>query len=358
MSVLNNNSKTTEKALIAMSGGVDSSVAAKLIIDRGIDCEGCIMVLNGSDGPLSAPEGVSSARAVADRLGMNLHVMDFRDEFKSCVIEPFMEEYFMGHTPNPCIACNKHLKFGRLYEEAEKLGCDYIVTGHYARIEKTGDKYLLKKAKDPMKDQSYVLYNLTQEQLAHTLFPLGEYDKPEIRAIAAENGFVNANQKDSQDICFIPDGKYASFIENYTGKTCPRGDYADLDGNVIGKHKGVIYYTVGQHKKLGMSFPQPMYVCKIDPQNNVITLGSNEDLFTREVSHVGDFNWISGEIPSEPMRCKAKIRYRQVEQWATVTPTGENSVKILFDEPQRAITPGQSAVLYDGDVILGGGKIY
>jgi tRNA-specific 2-thiouridylase len=170
MSVLNNNSKTTEKALIAMSGGVDSSVAAKLIIDRGIDCEGCIMVLNGSDGPLSEPEGVSSARAVADRLGMNLHVMDFRDEFKSCVIEPFMEEYFMGHTPNPCIACNKHLKFGRLYEEAEKLGCDYIVTGHYARIEKTGDKYLLKKAKDPMKDQSYVLYNLTQEQLAHTLF--------------------------------------------------------------------------------------------------------------------------------------------------------------------------------------------
>ena len=351
-----------QKALIAMSGGVDSSVAAKLTKDMGYECVGCTMKLHRlpSDGDTpvcGSGADAEDAKAVAESLGMEFSVLDLEEDFKEKVIDPFVTAYLEGRTPNPCIDCNRHMKFGKLYAAAKEFGCDFTVTGHYVRIEKQGDSYLLKKAVDETKDQSYVLYNLTQEQLAHTLFPLGEYRKTEVREIAEENGFINAKKKDSQDICFVPDGKYAAVIETYTGKACQGGDYLDLEGNIIGKHKGVIHYTVGQHKKLGMSFPQPMYVCKIDVANNTVTLGSNGDLFAREV-YVRDFNWISGKAPSLPLRCKAKIRYRQTEQPALITPLGENEVSILFDEPQRAVTPGQSAVLYDGDTVLGGGIIY
>ncbi len=362
MSVYTDNIKTEKKALIAMSGGVDSSVAAKLTLDMGHECIGCTLRLHKLSSDTDTPvcgsgSDAEDAKAVAEGLGMEFSVLDLESDFKQNVIEPFINSYMEGRTPNPCIDCNRHMKFGKLYAKAKDLGCDFIVTGHYVRIEKQGDRYLLKKAVDETKDQSYVLYNLTQEQLAHTLFPLGEYRKTEVRQIAEENGFITAKKKDSQDICFVPDGKYAAVIEAYTGKPCRGGDYLDLTGNVIGKHKGVIHYTVGQHKKLGMSFPQPMYVCKIDPQNNTVTLGSNDDLFSREV-YAKDFNWISGEVPAEPFKCKAKIRYRQTEQPATVTPLGENEISIIFDEPQRAVTPGQSAVLYDGDTVLGGGIIY
>jgi len=350
-----------KRALIAMSGGVDSSMAAKLTLDMGFECVGCTMKLHSEKSAAETPvcgsgDDAEDAKAVAESLGMSFQVLDLQEDFKENVIDRFIDAYFKGQTPNPCIDCNRYMKFGKLYAVAKAMACDYIVTGHYVRIEKEGSRYLLKKAFDETKDQSYVLYNLTQEQLAHTLFPLGEYRKTQVREMAAQNGFVNAKKKDSQDICFVPDGKYADVIKTYTGKPCPAGDYVDLDGNVIGTHKGVIHYTVGQHKKLGMSFPQPMYVCRIDPQSNTVTLGSNDDLFSREV-YVRDFNWISGAVPEVPFRCKAKIRYRQAEQPALITPLSETEVSIVFDEPQRAVTPGQSTVLYDGDTVLGGGII-
>ncbi|MDD6094513.1 MAG: tRNA 2-thiouridine(34) synthase MnmA, partial [Clostridia bacterium] len=234
--------------------------------------------------------------------------------------------------------------------------CEYIVTGHYARIEKKDGKYLLKKALDSTKDQSYVLYSMTQEQLAHTLFPLGDMQKAEVRRIAEENGFINAQKPDSQDICFVPDGDYAKVIELHTGKKTVPGRFVDKDGNVLGTHKGIIHYTVGQHKGLGISSAEPLYVCKICPDSGDIILGHSEDLFGRTVT-VEDFNWIDGSSPGNEFRCRVKIRYRQPEQWATVIPDCDKRAVIKFDEPQRAVTPGQAAVLYDGDTVLGGGTI-
>ena len=351
------------KILIAMSGGVDSSVAAKLLCDAGNECIGCTMKLfDNCDAGLSRSrtccslDDIEDARSVAFSLGMRYYVFNFKDDFREKVIKKFASAYLAGQTPNPCIDCNRYMKFDKLYERARLLGCDKIATGHYARIEFDGEKYMLKKARDESKDQSYVLYMLTQEQLAHTLFPLGELIKGETRAIAEASKLTNAQKPDSQDICFVPDGDYAAAIERLTGKTSAPGNFIDTDGNVLGTHRGITHYTIGQHRGLGLALPERRYVCKIDAGSGTVTLGSGTELYSREVL-VRDFNWISGEAPSGPIRCSAKIRYRQPEQAANVEPLSENEALIRFDTPQRAVTPGQSAVLYDDGTVLGGGII-
>ena len=351
------------KILIAMSGGVDSSVAAKLLCDAGNECIGCTMKLfDNCDAGLSRSrtccslDDIEDARSVAFSLGMRYYVFNFKDDFREKVIKKFASAYLAGQTPNPCIDCNRYMKFDKLYERARLLGCDKIATGHYARIEFDGEKYMLKKARDESKDQSYVLYMLTQEQLAHTLFPLGELIKSETRAIAEASKLTNAQKPDSQDICFVPDGDYAAAIERLTGKTSAPGNFIDTDGNVLGTHRGITHYTIGQHRGLGLALPERRYVCKIDAGSGTVTLGSGTELYSREVL-VRDFNWISGEAPSGPIRCSAKIRYRQPEQAANVEPLSENEALIRFDTPQRAVTPGQSAVLYDDGTVIGGGII-
>ncbi|MGM9684580.1 MAG: tRNA 2-thiouridine(34) synthase MnmA [Eubacteriales bacterium] len=351
------------RALVAMSGGVDSSVAARLAAEMGYECVGCTMKLYENE-DAALPRGrtccslddTSDARSVAVRLGMPYYVFNFTDDFREKVIGKFVRSYEAGITPNPCIDCNRYMKFGKLYERARVLGCERIVTGHYARIEYDGARYTLKKALDPGKDQSYVLYSMTQEQLSHTLFPLGGMTKSQTRELAHRYGFLNADKPDSQDICFVPDGDYARVIENFSGKRYEPGNFVDSDGNILGRHRGIIHYTVGQRKGLGLSFDEPVYVCAVCAENNTVTLGTRSELMS-DTAVTEDFNWISGEVPDAPVRCGVKIRYRQSEQSATAVPLGDGRVRLDFDTPQRAVTPGQAAVLYDGDTVLGGGVI-
>ena len=357
------------KAMIAMSGGVDSSVAAKLTIEAGHECIGCTMKLfDNEDAGISrdkaccSSDDVEDARNVAYRLGMPYYVFNFKDAFREQVMDRFVRSYESGMTPNPCIDCNRFLKFDALLRRAEMLGCDYVVTGHYARIERDEDgRFLLKKGVDGSKDQSYVLYSLTQEQMAHVLLPLGGLHKSQVRKLAEEDGFFNAEKPDSQDICFVPDGDYAAMIKRYSGREFPPGDFVDLEGNVMGTHKGIIHYTIGQTRRLGQAFGIPRYVCAIDAERNRIVLGGNEDVFSRQAK-VRDVNWISGQEPEGEVRCKVRTRYKQKEQWAAVRPVAGSDgtdccAEIVFDEPQRAITPGQAAVFYDGGTVLGGGTI-
>lgn len=345
-----------------MSGGVDSSLAALLMKEKGYECIGCTMKLyENEDAGIEKTktccslDDVEDARNVACLLDMPFYVFNFTERFRTQVIDRFVQSYEEGRTPNPCIDCNRYMKFDKLYERAKLMGCEYIVTGHYARIEKEDGKFFLKKALDETKDQTYVLYTLTQDQLAHTMFPLGDLTKRTVRNIAEKNGFINANKPDSQDICFVPDGDYASVIEKYTGRICMPGNFVDTEGNIMGRHKGIIHYTLGQRKGLGIAAGKPVYVCEIRPQTREVVLGNPEDLMSRDV-YVSDFNWISGNAPGGMIRCTVKVRYRQSEQPAVLSVEGD-IVHIVFDQPQRAITPGQAAVVYDGDVVLGGGTI-
>ena len=352
-----------KKALIAMSGGVDSSLAAELTIEAGYECIGCTMKLydNKDDEPARGKtccslDDVEDARSVATKLGMPYYVFNFKDDFHEKVISKFVCSYEKGITPNPCIDCNRYMKFEKLLTRAMELGCEYVVTGHYARIEEKDGEFMLKKAADETKDQSYVLYSLTQDQLKHVLFPLGNMKKTAVRTLAEKSGFVNASKPDSQDICFIPDGDYGGFLERYTHTEYEAGHFIDTEGNILGTHRGYVRYTVGQRKGLGIAFGKPMYVKSIDAEKNTVTLAEDADLYSDTLTAC-DFNWISGHAPIEPVRCSAKIRYRHREQPATAYPGDDGNVKIIFDDPQRAITPGQAVVLYSGDTVLGGGSI-
>lgn len=337
-----------------MSGGVDSSVSAMLMCDKGYDCVGAMMKLSSA----TRPEDEEDARLVADSLGIPFYVFDFSEQFRADVIDVFVRAYENGTTPNPCVICNRHLKFDRLMQAGRELSCERLATGHYARVEQDADtgRFLLKKALDPSKDQSYMLYSLTQDQLARVQFPLGSLSKDAVRKLASERGFANAKKSESQDICFIPDGNYAEFIEEYAGSHCPDGDFIDSDGRILGRHKGIIRYTIGQRKGLGIAFGEPMYVLRVDPQDNTVTLGKNEELFSDTLT-AKDINLISCDRILGSLKVTAKIRYRHAEQPATAEQLDEDTLQVVFDEPQRAITPGQAVVLYDGDVVIGGGTI-
>lgn len=354
-----------KKALIAMSGGVDSSVSAFLMKKNGYDCIGVTMKLFDNDDIGVSRErsccslsDVEDARAVAYRLGMPYYVFNFKADFEEKVIKKFISVYENGGTPNPCIDCNKYLKFDALYNRAEQLGMDFVVTGHYARNEfdENSGRFLLKKGIDESKDQSYVLYNLTQSQLERVIFPLGAYNKTEIRKIANEQGFVNADKKDSQDICFVQNGSYADFIEHHTGKKYPNGDFVLANGTVVGTHRGIINYTIGQRKGLGISYFEPLYVVGKNLAENKVILGSNDMLFTRRVTAV-NINMIADKKIKSPLRAKAKIRYNMAEQSGTLFQIDDNTIVFEFDLPQRAVTPGQALVVYDGDTVVCGGEI-
>ena len=348
-----------KKALIAMSGGVDSSVAAVCMTEAGYDCMGVTMRLHDYSESCGAAKEADDAAAVAEKLGFPFTVLDCREEFEKFVIERFVSAYETGDTPNPCIECNRHLKFSLLHDYAKEQGCDTVVTGHYARVEydEASGKYQLKKAANLAKDQTYVLYFLTQEQLAHTRFPLGDMpDKEAVRQRAAEMDFATAKKKDSQDICFIPDGKYADFIRRRTGREYPEGDFVDADGKVLGRHKGLIGYTIGQRKGLGLSLPAPLYVRSKCMDTNTVLLTPERELYSATLVADG-FNWVSGDVPTAPVRVTAKTRYSAKEAPATVTALPDGRAQVVFDTPQRAITVGQAVVLYDGDSVVGGGII-
>lgn len=347
-----------------MSGGVDSSVAAA-ILKKEYEVSGVTLRMfdnedigiNGESTCCSLDD-VEDARSAAIRLGIDFYVFNFGDLFRKCVIDSFNCAYIAGATPNPCILCNRFIKFDALLGRAEALGYDYLATGHYVRKrydESTG-RYQLLKGLDETKDQSYVLYGMTQHQLEHTLFPIGEMTKQQTRETAAQLGLCNAEKPDSQDICFVPDGDYAAFIERYTGKTFPDGDFIDKDGKVLGKHKGIIRYTIGQRKGLGIALGAPAYVVDKSIDNNTVTLGSNEDLFS-DTAIGTDVNWVSVECPDSPIRVSARVRYNQKEQPATLYPLENGDIRVVFDKPQRAITPGQAVVCYDGELLLCGATV-
>jgi len=348
-----------KKALIAMSGGVDSSMAAACMVEAGYDCVGVTMRLHDYGATCGAAAEAEDATRVAEQLGFPFTVLDCREEFAAQVITCFIAAYEAGDTPNPCIECNRYMKFSHLHDYAAAQGCDMVVTGHYARVEydPASGKYHLKKAKNLAKDQTYVLYFLTQEQLARTAFPLGEIpDKDTVRQQAAAYGFSSAHKADSQDICFVPDGKYADFIRRRTGRDYPPGDFVDAEGRVLGQHKGLIGYTIGQRRGLGLSLPAPLYVRSKNTADNTVLLTPESELYTDTLIADG-FNWVSGETPAAPVRVAAKTRYAAKEAPATATVLEDGRVQVVFDTPQRAVTCGQAVVLYDGDCVVGGGRI-
>ena len=350
-----------QKIMVGMSGGVDSSVAAYLLKKQGYEVTGVTFKLwddpTLESGCCSADD-VRDAAYVCQQLGIPHYVLNYKDLFRQEVVGPFAEEYLRGRTPNPCISCNRYIKFGAFSHKLRELGFDLMATGHYACCgynEATG-RWELKRAIHPEKDQSYVLYNLTQEQLAHVRLPLGGLHKSEVRAIAEQQHFVNARKHDSQDICFVPDGDYARFMEDFTGKHYPAGDFLDVGGRKVGTHSGAVRYTIGQRKGLGLAMGAPVYVCAKDMQANTVTVGPESELFDTIV-YANEVNWIAIPELKGPLRVTARTRYHQTEQPATVYPAGPDSFRLEFDQPQRAPTPGQAVVLYQGDVVLGGGTI-
>lgn len=353
------------RVVVGMSGGVDSSVAAYLLKQQGYDVIGvtmqiwqdedaCYVEENGGCCGLSA---VEDARRVADSLKIPYYVMNFKKEFREQVIDYFTEEYLRGRTPNPCIACNRYVKWEALLDRSLAIGADYIATGHYAQTEQLDNgRYTLRRASVLTKDQTYALYNLTQEQLRRTLMPVGAYSKDEVRRIAGEIGLKVADKPDSQDICFVPDGDYASFIENVTQQKVPEGNFVSADGRILGRHKGIIHYTVGQRKGLGISLGYPVFVLEIRPETNEVVIGTYEESLTQTL-RANQLNFMSVEDIAEPVRVFAKIRYNHKGAWCTVERTSEDEVRCTFEEPQRAVTPGQAVVFYDGPYVLGGGTI-
>ncbi len=346
-----------KKVLLGMSGGVDSSVSAKLLMDAGYEVVGITMKLHNNSA-CGGADRAREAKALCDTLGIQHYTVDFMDEFKTRVIDDFIRCYANCQTPNPCVECNKYLKFGVMYDYAKQLGCDYISTGHYAKVEyseKYG-QYVLKKAMAKAKDQSYFLYNLTPEILQHFLLPLSSYQsKDEVRSIAADNGMAVATKPDSEDVCFIPDGDYKKFLEENSDIRPLAGDITLADGTVLGRHSGLYRHTIGQRKGLGIAYKAPLYVTGFDVANNRLIVGEENELYTQEFT-VKNLHWTLANAPTGPVKAMVKIRFSRREYPATILHTGDTA-QVIFDRPQKSVTPGQSAVFYDGDIVLGGGKI-
>lgn len=354
-----------KKVVVGMSGGVDSSVAAYLLKQQGYDVVGVTMQIWQDEsheeienkGGCCGLSAVDDARRVAAMLDIPYYVMNFKSEFKRDVIDYFVREYLAGRTPNPCIACNRYVKWESLLTRSIQIGADYIATGHYARIcELPNGRYAIRNSVTAKKDQTYALYNLTQEQLKRTLMPIGDYTKEQVRKIAEDIGLMVAGKPDSMEICFVPDNDYASFIEKETGVTSVPGDFVDVDGNVIGKHKGVIHYTVGQRKGLGIALGKPAFVVAIRPEQNQVVIGEDRDVYTEKL-YANNLNFMSVGNITEPVHVKAKIRYSHEGAYCTVRKIDSDTIECIFDQPVRAVTPGQAVVLYDGEYVLGGGTI-
>lgn len=362
---LENRMEKKKKVVVGMSGGVDSSVAAYLLKEQGYDVIGVTMqIWQDEEEEILEHEGgccglsaVDDARRVANRLEIPYYVMNFKKDFKKYVMDYFVEEYLRGRTPNPCIACNRYVKWESLLKRSMDIGADYIATGHYARVvQLENGRYTLKKSVTAAKDQTYALYNLTQEQLSRTLMPVGAYHKDEIRKIAADVGLLVANKPDSQEICFVPDHDYASFIEENSGQKIEEGNFVDIHGNILGRHKGITHYTIGQRKGLNLSLGHPAFVVRIDPERNEVVIGEGKDVFTDRL-RANHLNFMSVEDIEGPVRALTKIRYNHEGSMCTIHKIDEDIVECIFDEPVRAVTPGQAVVFYDGDYVLGGGTI-
>lgn len=355
-----------KKVVVGMSGGVDSSVAAYLLKQQGYDVIGVTMQIwqdedqftQAESGGCCGLSAVDDARRVADRLEIPYYVMNFKREFKKNVMDYFTAEYLKGRTPNPCIACNRYVKWESLLQRSLEIGADYIATGHYARVEQLSNgRYAIRNSVTAAKDQTYALFNLTQKQLSHTLMPVGDYTKDEIRAIAEDIGLMVAHKKDSQEICFIPDNDYAGFIDRECREMVPPpGNFVSVDGEILGRHKGITHYTIGQRKGLGIAFGCPVFVTEIRPETNEVVLGSDKDVYTNRL-YANQLNFMALSDIEEPVRLKAKIRYSHAGSCCTVRRTGADEICCEFEEPVRAVTPGQAVVLYDGDYVAGGGVI-
>lgn len=343
-----------KKILLGMSGGVDSSVSAVVLQEQGYEVIGATMKLWED-----TEKAIEDAKKVCKKLGIEHHVIDCTEKFRCHVINKFISEYENAKTPNPCVECNRYLKFGAFYEKAKELGCEYIATGHYAKTEYSEKykRYVLKKSDEEKKDQTYFLYYIPKEEIEYIIFPLqNRTSKEETRKIAEKNSLQVAHKKDSQEICFIPDNDYQKFLQKYSSQKPKVGNIVLKDGTVLGKHNGLINYTIGQRKGLGISYKEPLYVIKLDIQKNQVIVGTEQDLYSKELI-ANEINWLAIDKLNEPLKLKAKVRYRAKEAECTVYPIENEQVKVIFDEPQRAITPGQSVVFYDEDIVIGGGKI-